>query len=301
MLSFLKIYLKNVLAFFYIKLGLVQLAKYHIRSNNLILSIYFHNPTYINFYNCINWLKDNNFNFISVSNLIDIKNGVLNQPTNSVVITVDDGWEANFDNIIPVATSYRVPITIFVTTDPVVKGGGFWWSYVKEMSKYSKNILKVSTLKKIVNSDRFKYVNELKKSIILSRQALTLEKLKTIATNKLITIGSHTITHPILPNCSDLEASIEIIESKNILEYWISKKVIGFSYPNGDYSNREVNLLHKAGYEIGFNTIPSYISKQHLNEIFSLPRFEILDDAGLNENICRMTGVWYRNTLKNKI
>ena len=279
----------------------MQLAKYYIRSNNHILSIYFHNPTYINFSNCINWLKENDFNFISVNDLIDIKNGTLTQPNNAVIITVDDGWEANFDNIIPVASLHNVPITIFVTTDPVENGGGFWWSYVKEMSNYSKNMLNVSTLKNIINSDRFKYLNQIKKSIIISRQALTLEKLKSIATNELITIGSHTITHPILPNCSDVEASTEIIDSKKILENWIHQKVVSFSYPNGDYSNREVNLLFKAGYEIGFSTVPSYVSKQHLNEMFTLPRFEVLDDTSLNENICRMTGVWYRYTFKNLI
>jgi hypothetical protein len=34
--------------------------------------------------------------------------------------------------------------------------------------------------------------------------------------------------------------------------------------------------------------------------IYNIPRFEISDDVSLNENICRLTGVWYSLNLSKR-
>lgn len=299
MTSFFKNSIKSIISLFYLRLGFVQLAMYYIRANNQIISVYFHNPSKSTFENCLIWLKNKGYNFISTTDLLNINNGSLIQPKNAVIITVDDGWHDNYNNVIPISLKLNIPVTIFITTEPVEFGGGYWWSYIKNSPKEKIINTSVLALKKSVNSKRIKFVNEIKALVNIERQAMTIDQLRIISNNPLITLGSHTITHPILPNCTDVEAQSEIAGSKLILEKWLDREIHSFSYPNGDFGNREINLLNKAGYQLGFSTIPALINMHQYNNLFTIPRFEVLDNASLNENICRMTGVWYKINFKN--
>jgi peptidoglycan/xylan/chitin deacetylase (PgdA/CDA1 family) len=87
---------------------------------------------------------------------------------------------------------------------------------------------------------------ELKKEYA-DRQALNIEEMKAMMSG--VDFQSHTKFHPILTRCEPAEIKDEIMESKNKLEEMLSKKVIHFSYPNGDYSEREVREVIQSGYE----------------------------------------------------
>ena len=49
-----------------------------------------------------------------------------------------------------------------------------------------------------------------------------------------MTIGAHTLSHPILSLCSDEEARHEIQQSKNDLEQALGRQVWAFAYPFGN-------------------------------------------------------------------
>ena len=74
---------------------------------------------------------------------------------------------------------------------------------------------------------------------------------------------SHSKFHPVLTTCTDDECKEELVESKAYLEKLLNKKIIHFSYPNGDYSEREIEYLKKSGYksartlDIGWNDVNS--------------------------------------------
>ena len=148
-------------------------------------------------------------------------------------------------------------------------------------------------LKTIPNQNRLSIVNHLKSFIQIDRESMTVEELKSIAISPYIQIGAHTLTHPILTNCDDDLVVKEIIQSKTVLDAILPAPVNCFSYPNGDYSEREINILKKNGYQIAFANTPGLIHLNAKMDLFRLPRFEILDHAPLNENICRMLGVWF--------
>lgn len=293
----MKLFFRNIFAriyaYYLIKSGCVKNAVEGIKSNKIILSIYFHNPTSKVFNECINWLTSNNFHFLLASDLILISSGKLPFPQNGVIITVDDGWKDNIKNIVPLANLYNIPVTIFVTTDPVASGGGFWWSYIKKALKLKITQFTVADLKMMTNRKRKRILNDIKKVVSVDREAMDKNQLIQIASSNNIHIGSHTNTHPILPNCTDQEAEFEIKYPRTIIESWIHKPVISFAYPNGDFSDRDVELVKKAGYQIAFSTRRSYIIPSLFDDLFVLPRFEILDDSSINENICRMTGIWF--------
>ena len=294
MLDFIKSISKMLIAKLYILFGYIKRAKNNITNQDAIVSIYFHNPSLKTFNDCIRWLIDNHFEFIDASDLLNRGKTHETLQKNKVIITVDDGWRDNLLNIIPIAHFNKIPITIFVTTEPLIEGGAYWWSYIKEGVKQGITTCTVPFLKTLPNINRMSVLNHVKSSISLERESMTVEELKAITNSPYLHIGAHTLTHPILINCSDEQAELEISQSKSILDAIIPTPVDRFSFPNGDYTNREVDLLKKHGYQLAFTTKPAFIKPNLGLDLFRLPRFEVLDNASLEENICRMMGVWFK-------
>lgn len=281
--------------------GVVKNAALKVQRGDYILSLCFHAPSKDFFESCIKWLSGNGFHFISVNDIENVINGGQPFPKGAVVITIDDGWKSNLDNIVPVAVQNHVPVSIFVSTEVVEKGNGYWWSYIMEARKMGLSKESVEFFKTLDNEDRIKLIEETKSKIQLTREALTIEQVREISKNQYVSIGSHSLSHPILPRCSNAESKREIEESKNVIEQWIQKEVRYFAFPNGDYSNREISFLKRFGYTLAFSTQQKYLSKQRLLKPYNLPRFMVVEGASFEENICRIVGVWPLKPKKRKI
>jgi peptidoglycan/xylan/chitin deacetylase (PgdA/CDA1 family) len=61
-------------------------------------------------------------------------------------------------------------------------------------------------------------------------------------------IGSHSMSHPILPLCSDSDLEREVAGSKAVLEDRLQLEIASFCYPNGDCDPRVADAVHRAGY-----------------------------------------------------
>jgi len=70
---------------------------------------------------------------------------------------------------------------------------------------------------------------------------LTWDEVKEMSGNG-IEFGSHTVTHPILTKIENDRAGHEISHSKEEIEKIIGKKVLHFSYPNGEKSDFNENI-----------------------------------------------------------
>lgn len=290
----MRYYVVDLIAKLFIILGCVNRTKKKLLNEPVILSIYFHNPSRKLFKKCIKWLYKNKFTFISLDELNDILYGKKDFSNGLVCITVDDGFRDNLNNVIPVVCEYSIPITFFISTEPV-KNGVFWWSFAQKDSRFSKNGFKnKNIIKSMQESDRLKYLNEIRSKYSIDREAMTPEEIAEISEISEVTIGSHTVNHSIVINCTDEESEREIRESKSIIQKWINKEVKYFSYPNGNFSKREKIYLMKNGYQLAFTTKPSFISSIDRNNLFCLPRFSVNDDGSFSENLLKMLGIWQK-------
>jgi peptidoglycan/xylan/chitin deacetylase (PgdA/CDA1 family) len=300
----MKLTTRNILGYLisigYSVSGLVRKNRNKILNNCCIATLCFHNPSKEFFTSCILWLKQNGFNFISINELLAIARGELDFPMGAVLLTFDDGWRNNKENVAAVANSLKVPVTIFATTEPIEYGEAYWWTYMNVAKKRHLINSPIADLKKIKNTHRVCLLNRVKSDMFLNAQALTTNDLIEMNASKYITFGSHTVSHPILPMCSDQESFFEIKFSKTKLEQILDTRVDGFAYPNGDFSIREINYLQKSGYKLAFTTKPNLITYSNIRDLYTLPRFNMLEDASIAENICRMTGVWFTNQLLYK-
>jgi peptidoglycan/xylan/chitin deacetylase (PgdA/CDA1 family) len=259
-----------------------------------ILSIYFHHPEKEEFEQIVKWLMDKGFKFLSLADVSAIGKKEIPFPKGGVVLTVDDGWESNEMNIVEVAEKYNVPIAVFMATE-AISLGNYWFTYAGKADQMKLNFPSKRKLKKMTNQERLKVVNAIRRGMTLNREAMTIEQVKRIAKSPLVTIGAHTFSHPILTECSDEEVDFEVFKSKNDLEEWLGIKVTSFAYPNGDYGIREVEALKRHDYQLAFTTQKKYLTPQNISKSFALPRFGFLEGASLEENICRVVGLWNFN------
>ncbi|MGL5082931.1 MAG: polysaccharide deacetylase family protein [Microcoleaceae cyanobacterium] len=124
---------------------------------------------------------------------------------------------------------------------------------------------------------------------IAGRSTLTWQHLKEMAANPLITIVSHSLSHPKdLTQVSDLQLQQEVIASKKILEDRLNLPIRYFTYPEGKYDERVSAWMKVAGYEAAL-TMENNISR-FSNESKSLLAIDRFGQAGIERAIEQASG-----------
>jgi hypothetical protein len=87
---------------------------------------------------------------------------------------------------------------------------------------------------------------------------MSVSELREICGTRLVTLGAHTMNHPILTNEEDRSCIFEITESVQQLAALLDRPVTTFAYPNGiyglDFGEREQNVLRGCGVRLAFTT-----------------------------------------------
>ncbi|MEH7225899.1 polysaccharide deacetylase family protein [Bacillus sp. JJ1566] len=110
---------------------------------------------------------------------------------------------------------------------------------------------------------------------------LSKSDLKMMADSGIISIQSHTATHPDLAKIKNVEA--ELKGSKEIIQKVTGKPVIALAYPYGNFNNKIVAETKKY-YMFGITTTPELYSEQGIkDELYLLPRIYIKYSTTLDE------------------
>lgn len=88
---------------------------------------------------------------------------------------------------------------------------------------------------------------------------MSREELQRLAAEPLVTIGSHTVSHPNLLQVSAREATRELVESKAGLESLLGRPIEWFSFPHGAHDASLVRLALEAGYRRLFSIEPTLV------------------------------------------
>lgn len=82
---------------------------------------------------------------------------------------------------------------------------------------------------------------ELKPSMLLTKKEI-------LNLSKDFEIGSHTMSHHVMPDLTDEECAIEIEDSKKYLEALTGTEITSFCYPRGAYTKQIARQVQQAGY-----------------------------------------------------
>jgi peptidoglycan/xylan/chitin deacetylase (PgdA/CDA1 family) len=237
------------------------------------------------------WLRKKGFVFLSTDQLIDILSGKAECPQGAVWLSLDDGWRDNLSNVIPFAVKNRIPITIFISTGAIEEGAFWWRKIIQYPNLVPQQFRDVNTLKQQPEEVRIKVIRHIDEADVSPpREAMTIEEIREISAIGEVTLGAHTDTHPILPNCDEKQIEEEIAESKRKLEEWTGKSITAFAYPNGSFDGRERQYLEANGCRLATTTEdkPARVN----SDPYLFPRHIVMDDGSFEENICHAMGIW---------
>ena len=101
------------------------------------------------------------------------------------------------------------------------------------------------------------------------------KELREMSDSGLITIGSHTKSHPWIPSASVDEENLwdELAGSKKILENGLGRSVDFLCYPNGGFNDLAKDMAKRAGYKGAFTTNPA--KKSGINDIYAIRRVKM--------------------------
>ena len=108
--------------------------------------------------------------------------------------------------------------------------------------------------------------------ITTSRAHMTWEQLQELDQGGLVSVESHTVTHPDdLRKCDDKQLDTEINESKRALEAKLGRKMRFLAYPVGNADSRVARVTHEAGYEMALTMGPGWAGSPE--DALFVPRF----------------------------
>jgi peptidoglycan/xylan/chitin deacetylase (PgdA/CDA1 family) len=198
------------------------------------------------------------------------------------VITLDDGHVGNA-KLLPVFIKHKVRPTIFLCSRIVGRPARHWWLHPGAMHAG------IERLKRLKNEQRLSELEKYGYHQAGEDQAtgLTAEQLQ--AMRPFVDFQAHTRFHPILTRCDDSECEREITDCRFEIEFMVGCKCEHFSYPNGNYGNREINFVKAAGYktarscDLGWN--------DHHSDPYRLKTIVIDDDASPAWFVAQLTGI----------
>ena len=229
-------------------------------------------------------------------------------PRGALAVTFDDGYRDNLDVAAPILAAHRVPATVFVSTG-FLDGRWMFNDRVIEACKLTRctsapfpslgvEPLDLSTVKARVAAahailDNAKYLEFDERHAAVAELEHRLDvrhgrgpMLDEDGIRRLrasgVTIGAHTVDHPILANLDDAAARAQIHQSRERLIDILREPVAQFAYPNGqpgrDYGRAHVAMVKEAGFRCAVSTAPC--TARPGMDRYELPRFTPWDKTG---------------------
>lgn len=237
-------------------------------------------------------------------------------PDNAVAITFDDGYRDNYEAALPLLQKYGCTATFFVATEPLKDRRALWPNQLyRWLTKTSVASLTLSeslqtpggrkSLELKTGAERvaaFRFLKEClwpfrnsERNRILADVAaqlgfsaannpggrlamLTWSEVRQMAEAGM-TIGSHTVTHPVLSSLSGEEAIEELAASKAALEGQLDRPITLFAYPFGglnSFNAETQRLVKQAGYKAACTTLLG-VNKEAADR-WTLRRIGVNDD-----------------------
>jgi peptidoglycan/xylan/chitin deacetylase (PgdA/CDA1 family) len=185
-----------------------------------------------------------------------------------VALTFDDGLRNNFTVLYSILQRVETPATFFIVPGVVERNEWIWphearerlnslsavdcYVFAGELRAPSSECLGiVDWMKTVPNKQRIEILERIRertKTFVptpIQREKFDLmnwEELQSL-NPKLITIGSHSMFHPILSNIAEDEIQTEIVESRRLLEQRLQRPIEYFCYPNGNYDDKIVSAV----------------------------------------------------------
>ncbi len=245
----------------------------------------------------------------------------------SVCITFDDGYRDNYLHALPVLRRHRLTSSFFIATGFLDGGRMFCDTVIEAVRRFPPGEIDLEWFglgRRMVGdvASRIRLIDELTgriKYLDLEQRNDACDRLAALAASPLpddlmmrsehvremhhagMTIGGHTVDHPILCSIPNAEARRQVVANREALANITEAMPRFFAYPNGkpgtDYGLEHVRMVREAGYSSALTTV--WGSAVPSSDPFQLPRIApwqhspVRFAAGLVRAVCsrRAAGV----------
>lgn len=174
-----------------------------------------------NFEAQIQWLKENGWKFVTMSQLVKATPKAPNDNNDAeklVAITFDDGFEDNYTNAFPILKKYDAKATLYLVVD---RHNRDWSTYKKAHH----------------NSGE-----------LMHEPKLSDSQVREMLRSGIFELGGHTQTHTNLATIPNENKALEIGTARLTLESTFDTQVTSFAYPFGIYTADDPALVKQYGF-----------------------------------------------------
>jgi len=256
-------------------------------------------------------LLEKNYKIISPQEFLSWCQGEVELPRRSVLLTCDDGLRNTLTDMLPIITDAQLPFLFFITGASTDDAPSMLW--YEQMSLWLKTtgtarfsllfeaqhgkapqlnsqwvqLLKdFSALEWRARKDALEELRtrfgiskdweaEYSENEVLRRRFFMLNRTELHKLQQAgMTVGAHTMSHPVLSQMSQENAFDEIARSRSALESAVGESIWALAYPFGTHEavgRREEDLAQKAGFQCAFINVEDASTGQK----FAFPRIHV--------------------------
>lgn len=226
-----------------------------------------------------------------------------------VCLTFDDAYRDTLRFAYPILKDAGVPFAIYVPTSFPDRLGELWWLALEAViGRNSRIALTIdgrdrkfdcatTTEKQTLFHELYRWLRdrstEAEMRDIVRRLAafyhvdiaafcdelcMDWNELAQLAADPLVTIGAHTVNHPILLKLSKEGARSEMDLSRSVIEAALGVRPAHLSYPFGDHAAsaaREFELAAELGFKTAVTARPGVLFRAHSQCMTALPRIAV--------------------------
>lgn len=213
-------------------------------------------------------------------------------PRGTFAVTFDDGYADNLHVAKPILARLDIPATVYVVAGRL--GRHFWWDELAAHVPDRRQLLRTHRrLLRLPHEARRRLIEEIlaaprdgdPKPIV---RVVTADELVELARDGFVSIGAHSLTHPLLSALRADEQSREIRQSKKQLQELLGRTVDTFAYPWGAASQETQRLVCEAGFRSASGMRIDVVSRS--SDPYDLPRLWVPDVDG--ERFARWLRGW---------
>lgn len=226
-----------------------------------------------------------------------------------VCLTFDDGYRDTLQIAYPMLKKEGIPFAVYVATSFPDRLGELWWLALEAIIARTSRIGLVidgrdctfdceSIAEKRALYDELYWwlrarptENEMRDVIrnlaalygvdiaaFCKELCMSWEELAQLAADPLVTIGAHTVNHPMLAKLPEKAVRAELDLSRSVIEAALAKRPEHLSFPVGDRTSagaREFAIAAALGFKTAVTTRPGVLFAEHRNSLTALPRISL--------------------------
>ena len=213
-----------------------------------------------------------------------------------VLLTFDDGFRNNAEVVAPILRRHEAPATFFVCSRHATSGKYLWFSYLRALEKHFPGdglhfrgrfldmspSHRTSTVRRLwatllnLTPHPGAMYNAIERELprledfVASRElannyaGMTADQVRSLAADRLFSVGAHTVDHPFLTKSEPQEAFRQISENKKWIEQLTNRECDAIAYPSGDYDGQVLEQCRQLGFTYGYAQTPKLVVNRNL-------------------------------------